>query len=353
MKNMYDFNYCVEIFMMTKQAEKRSVKTLKAYYNELNNLKKHLENNDISLNDINNINKIHMLKYFNYLTYEKRKWDNHEFNMKCSEQVGLSEASVNNARRNLNCFFNFLIKERLIKITPMENLKQQHMDKGQIFVLNKHQVEELLKTPNKHTFSGFRDYVIILIMLDNGIRINELFNIKLGDVDFENKTIKINSDISKNNKQRYVPISDLTIKNIKLLSEYCRLQFTDYLILNQYGEKLTNGTLNKNLTKYGKMCGINNTRVSPHTLRHTFATNYLLNGGDVFSLKSILGHSCNDMVERYVHFNEQYINHIHNKCTPLNNFSFNGFSSSEKRNKNLYDNSKKKIMFNLKDVTNL
>ncbi|EKS4345183.1 tyrosine-type recombinase/integrase [Clostridium botulinum] len=337
---MRSFNSCKEEFLLVKRSERRSIKTIKCYNYDLDRFKRYLLSKKIDISDINKINKFHIISYLNYLTYDKKKWDDHKFNSNSSNQVGLSNTSVNNIRRNLKVFFKYLYKEEIIEKDPIENISSQKEDRDKIEIFSKEQVEELLDSPNKHTFTGFRDFLMMLIMLDNGIRINELCNVKIRDIDFQRKIIKINDKIAKNKKQRFIPISDIATNHIKTLIKYCRLESSDYLILNQYGEQLTTGCFAKNLKKYGQICNIYNVRVSPHTLRHTFATNYLLNGGDVFSLQSILGHSSIDMVKRYIHYTEGFLNKVQNKCTPLTNIYYSDNSSSEKK-------SKKRIMFNM------
>lgn len=316
---MVSFDDCVNEFLMVKRSERRAVKTIKAYNNDLERFKRYLISQKINIEDIDTINKYILMSFINFLSYDKKKWDDHKFNSTASEQIGLSKSSVNNITRNLKVFFNYLCNEKIIKKNPLDNISYQKEDRNKFEVFSNIQTEKLLNTPNQHTFMGFRDYVMMLIMLDNGIRINELCNIKINDIDFDMRTMKIRDVVAKTCKQRFVPISIKAVKYIKELIGHCRLNETDYLILNQFGEQLNSDSFSKNLRRYGRLCNINNVRVSPHTLRHTFATNYLLNGGDVFSLQNILGHSSIDMVKRYVHYNENYINQIQNKCTPLNN----------------------------------
>lgn len=343
---IYSFDFCLDRFISRKMTEKRSVKTIKVYSEDIDRFKRYCNSINIELDNILNINNDIVESYIKFMTYDKRKWDNHPFNKDRSTQIGLSPTSINNIRRNLNVFFTFLRSEGIINISPIQNIKSQPVDKNKFEVFTKEQVEYLLEIPNKHTFTGFRDYTIMLIMLDNGIRINELCNIKVKDINFKNQTIKINDDIAKTNKIRYIPISNKTIKHIKSLIDYCRTTEDDYLLLSIDGEQMTNNAFSKNLIKYGKKCGICGVRCSPHTFRHTFATQYLINGGDVFSLQAILGHYSLEMVSKYVHYNNIFIKNTLNKYTPVTNFKHNKKSSTEISIKKSFREPKKAVMFN-------
>ncbi|WP_405169344.1 tyrosine-type recombinase/integrase [Paenibacillus sp. FSL H3-0286] len=306
----------IEMFVRHKKIERRSPKTIKTYYDDLIRFQNYLNENNIETSDIKNLDKNIVLHYFEYLTFKKKKWTGHPTNI--SNECGLKAKTINNVRRNLGVFFNYLLAEECIEKFPLVNIKPQPEDIEEFEVFTTDQLMALLSEPNKHTFSGFRDYTIMLIMSDNGIRTNELFNVRVKDVDLQNKHIIVQSGIAKGNKKRYLPISDIAANCIKELIHYCRLNEEDYLILNQFGGKYSSNTFAKNVKKYGELSGIKNVRVSPHTIRHTFATQYLLNGGDTISLQLILGHNSQDMTARYVHYNKMILASILNRNSLLN-----------------------------------
>jgi integrase/recombinase XerD len=168
------------------------------------------------------------------------------------------------------------------------------------------------------TYTGFRTKVVAFVLLDTLVRVCELVDIKRRNVDFKTMMIQLEAADTKSRKARMVPISNRTAK---LLSEY--MQETDdfgneYVFLTYEGEQISDATLRDNLRVVGQVAKIKEKRVSPHTLRHTGALFYILNGGDPFSLQKILGHSHMNMVRRYVQMTNMDVQNQHSAYSPLN-----------------------------------
>jgi len=153
-------------------------------------------------------------------------------------------------------------------------------------------------------------------MLDTGLRVSEVSSSELGEVNLDKSCLKV---LGKGNKERLVPIGD-----------YCRMMITDYiengrpkptnrnvdnLFLTDDGGPLSSNAIKLLFSRIKKLSGV--TRLHPHLLRHTFATSYLLNGGDVFTLKAILGHSSLEMVNHYLHFTSAQLAIQHHKFSPM------------------------------------
>ena len=188
-------------------------------------------------------------------------------------------------------------------------------DKPIIETFTKSQIKKLLSVINKEIFVGFRDYVIILLILETGIRISELTSLRVGDVLFEEGVIRISK--GKGSKGRLVPFEE---KLRKLLKKYLSERgevYHPYLFINRDEGTLKKKTIQERLQSYGKEAGIIGVRCSPHTLRHTMAKFYILSGGDIFSLQKILGHSSMDMVRIYVELFGNEIKEQHSKHSPL------------------------------------
>ncbi len=225
----------------------------------------------------------------------------------------VADATVASRVRSLRVFFNFLTREKIIANNPTDNLDKIKVDDTGLFVLSNRQVKRLLKQPDRSQFAGFRDYVIMCTMLDTGIRISELLSLFI-------KNFVVNYllvEKAKNRKQRILPMG----KQLQeLMQKYLKVRKgkpNEFLFCNVMDEQLAARTLQGRMTNYGKQAKITGVRVSPHTLRHTFATQYLLNGGDMVSLQEILGHSSLEMVRKYVNYLQGDIQIQHKKFSPL------------------------------------
>jgi integrase/recombinase XerD len=156
------------------------------------------------------------------------------------------------------------------------------------------------------------------VLLDTMVRVCELVDIKRQNIDFKTMSIRLEAADTKTRVGRVVPISARTAK---LLSEYLHETEecgNEYVFLSYEGEKIGESTVRDNLRVYGQVAKITNKRVSPHTIRHTGALFYILNGGDPFSLQRILGHSHMNMVRRYVQMTNMDVQNQHSAHSPLN-----------------------------------
>ncbi len=166
-----------------------------------------------------------------------------------------------------------------------------------------------------------RNTVILLLLVDCGLRISELVGIDLDDINLEEGIIKIRK--AKGSKERYVPVGNVAQR---FLWKYINTSRTrpiaphiTSLLLNDKGLPLTGNGVQQILQRYGKKAGIIGTRCSPHTCRHTFAKNYLMNGGDIFSLQKILGHSNPASVRIYLNLFATDIKKQHRQFSPVDN----------------------------------
>lgn len=161
------------------------------------------------------------------------------------------------------------------------------------------EVKRLIEKPkiNKGcSFAELRNWALVCYFLATGNRLSTVCNIKISDVDFQSEEILIRK--TKNKKQQIIPMS-AELKNV--LQEYMRYRKgepDDFLFCNSYGEKLNKDSISTCIAKYNHSRGV--TKTSIHLFRHTFAKNWILNGGDIFRLQKILGHSTLDMVKNYV-----------------------------------------------------
>lgn len=214
-------------------------------------------------------------------------------------KTGKKINTINGRIKTFRVFFRVLHEKRYIPNNPAENIRTIKGAKPEIMPFTQEQVKVLLAAPDKNTFTGLRDTMIMLILLDTGIRLEELVNVKLGDLDLKKSSIFIRK--GKGQKSRTVYFGAETRK---LVSKY--LSFTGIedeesnLILNQDGQSLRPRTIQERISDYAKAANITGVRCSPHTFRHTFAKMFLMSDGDPYVLRDLLGHSCMSTVIIYL-----------------------------------------------------
>ncbi|MFH2202798.1 MAG: tyrosine-type recombinase/integrase, partial [Elusimicrobiota bacterium] len=211
---------------------------------------------------------------------------------------GLSSITIDRTYGGLRCFFRYLSQERIIPQNPITLVEKPKKSKPLIKPLNLDQVRLLLAQPRTKTFVGFRNWVMMLTLLDTGLRLSEILSLRRDRIDWQGSRFLVQG---KGDKERTVPFG-VAVK--KALWEYAQwrgeVAGQDIFFLDQFGGKICTRHVQITIKRYGKTAGIEGVRVSPHTLRHTFATQYIRNGGDPFSLQAILGHSTLEMVRNYV-----------------------------------------------------
>lgn len=187
-------------------------------------------------------------------------------------------------------FYLFLKRENIIDFTVPEfdrPKKMKHLPK----TISVEEVEDLLAAPDLNKDEGFRDRTMLEVMYSSGLRVSELLSLKIKQINLEKGVIDI---IGKGNKQRKVPIGEYALEFVNKYIDEHRIhnpgKRTGYLFLNRYGEPLSRQYFFKQIKKYAKEANIEED-ISPHTLRHCFATHMLENGAELRALQEMLGHS--------------------------------------------------------------
>jgi integrase/recombinase XerD len=231
---------------------------------------------------------------------------------------GLKPMTVNLRVRTLRAFMRFCYGENYINSPIHESIKPIKAPEDTIQALTPSEMKVLLSVIDESYYSGYRDKIMIYALLDTMVRISELLAIKRENIDLKSGFIQLVAEGTKTRKARIVPLSAQTIK---FLAEYIKETSdfnSEYLFLTNDGRQLSANTFRRNMQEYGEKAMIKNKRVSPHTLRHTGALFYIMNGGDPFSLQKILGHSDMSMVRKYIQMTESDVKRQHNTFSPLN-----------------------------------
>ena len=214
---------------------------------------------------------------------------------------GKSSATITRRIATIKNFFLFLESENLKSDLLNTEISLPNKEKKLPEVLSEEEVIELLKTPDKHTDLGKRDYALLEVLYSCGLRVSEAEKLQLNQINTQEKIIKV---VGKGKKERIIPIRDEALNAIKdyiynVRSEK-RIVDKNYVFLNRSGKKLTRQVIYSLVVKYAKYAGIEK-RIHPHTLRHSFATHLLDNGADLRVVQELLGHTNIGTTQLYTH----------------------------------------------------
>lgn len=249
--------------------------------------------------DLINIDNITVREYLDYL-YSKN----------------LKRNTISRKLSSLRSFYNYLLNEGIIKINYFKEISKIKKDGSLPKYIKDNDLEKLFNSFDKEKTLDQRNLLILEMLYATGIRVGELVNIKLNDIDFYNKSIKI---LGKGRKERIVfygsfceDILDLYLNNGRrdLLKGN-----NDYLFLNKNGTKLSSRYIGKMIDNSIRKCEVDY-HISPHTLRHTFATDMLNAGADLMSVKELLGHSSINTTSIYTHITNEQIKKVYELAHP-------------------------------------
>ncbi|EEM57167.1 MULTISPECIES: tyrosine-type recombinase/integrase [Bacillus] len=235
----------------------------------------------------------------------------------------LAPATINIRISALKSVFKRLHEQGYIKSNPAVDFVKLRTDEAPIFTLNNNQIKRLFRVVDKTTYAGYRDYCAMLLMLHCGLRVNEVNQLEANDLDFDNLTIMLSGAKNKNRKTRAVPMTKKIAEELRMLIDESREYFegTTNVFLTQDGNSIDNDLLRKRMYRYGQLAGLSKEcRPSPHSLRHTFATNFLRNGGSVNALMRIMGHADITTTMRYVRLNDEAVKEQYEKVAAKNDY---------------------------------
>jgi integrase/recombinase XerD len=219
---------------------------------------------------------------------------------------------------SLRKFYRFLLETEQITIDPMQQVdspkKQQHLPQ----VLSQAEVKRLLAVPDTTTALGIRDRTILEVLYATGLRVSELTHLKLAELHL---SLGLIQTLGKGDKERLIPIGDVAIEWIKRYLETSRPTFLKagqsepILFLNHYGRPFTRQGIWKNLKQMVRAAGIEKD-ITPHTLRHSFATHLLENGADLRVVQELLGHADISTTQIYTHVSQKHLREVYDRYHP-------------------------------------
>lgn len=271
--------------------------TIASYQEDLHNYKDYL-----TLKRINyqTINKDQIREYLKYL--DKKKY---------------AKTTISRNLSTLRHFYSYLVVKKEVPLNPFKLVKNPKKDKKLPNFLQPNELQKIFDSIDTKTPLGLRNRLIIELLYATGIRVSELTNLKLKNIDYQNKEIRI---IGKGNKERIVFYGEYAAYYLNLYLKESRNKLlknkdSEYLLINNIGTNLTSRGVEDIIKKVVNEAALKH-NISPHVLRHTFATDLLNNGADLKSVQELLGHSSLSTTQIYTHITNERIRSIYLKTFP-------------------------------------
>ncbi|MDB9899147.1 site-specific tyrosine recombinase XerD [Gammaproteobacteria bacterium] len=216
---------------------------------------------------------------------------------------GLKSSSVNRKISTIKSFFIFLLKKKHILLSPVEDIDMVRQEKYLPVSMSETEVELLLKSPSLDSFIGRRDRAMIEMLYATGMRISELINLKITDVDCNRLVAKV---MGKGSKERLIPYGEIAADHLNMYLQDRKDINSNDIFLSNRGKKITRGAFWNRIKLYLRKENLKES-ISPHTLRHAFATHLLNRGADLRSVQILLGHSDLSTTQIYTHIAKKKI----------------------------------------------
>lgn len=231
----------------------------------------------------------------------------------------VSDVTINNYLRNMSVFFNWCVEEELILRSPIRKGDYMKVERRTLEFVSDEDFHKLLRNLDTSKFSEYRDSVVIQLLLDTGMRIGECLLIQVSDLNLPKRCICLPAENTKGKKGRHVFFSDKMATRLQRWIKYKdRYRDSDFLFCTNKGNFLEVNNFEKNVRKYAKRVGLKD--IHPHVFRNNFAKRFLMNGGDIYTLSKILGHSSVTVTEQaYLDLSRDDLAEMYKKHSPLKN----------------------------------
>lgn len=227
-----------------------------------------------------------------------------------------SPARYNKPYQYITAWFNWMVKQKYLPQNPISaNELKKRRDDGNIKPATVEDLKRFMGGLDKQSYTDMRTYTILLVMLDCGIRTKELLGLKESNFNTNEGTLQVSKVVAKTRRERLLYLSPQTVKAITAFIHVKPREWNNWLFPNYEGNQLTTTYLDKDFAKASNACGI---KITPYQLRHSFATLYLKNGGDLFTLQKQMGHSDLRMTKRYTEIDDDFLQIQHTTFSPVN-----------------------------------
>lgn len=272
--------------------------TLESYGRDLRQFQAYLQDSKIDF--MKDLNRTTILTYLSNL-----------------QTKGKAVSTISRNLAAIKSFYQYLVRERYLEKDPAAHLESPKLEKKLPKVLSVHEVEELLRQPNSLLPAGLRDKAMLELLYATGIRVSELISLNISDVNLDMGYIKC---YGKGSKERIVPLGSIAAKCVqdylgKGRPKLVRTYEEAALFINHHGNRLTRQGFWKIIKKYAHEANIVK-EITPHTLRHSFATHLLENGADLRSVQEMLGHADISTTQIYTHVTRNHLKEVYDKTHP-------------------------------------
>lgn len=272
----------------------------------------------LSLNTVESY-KNDLKDFFGFIKKNIREIEKNDIQRFLLRERELGHKATTTARKlvSIKNLYKFLIIEKVVNIDPTETIEPPKVIKSLPSFLTEEEVESLLNSIDLSTPIGLRDKAILEVLYATGMRVSELAALKKKNLNMKGGFIVVKG---KGSKERIVPFGEVALKYLKLYLEEGRPKILknkecDELFVTSRGKGMTRQNIFLMIEKYAKRCGIEK-RLSPHTLRHSFATHLLKNGADLRAIQILLGHSDISTTQIYTHIEQERLKKIYKKFHP-------------------------------------
>ena len=276
--------------------KKLSKNTFESYQRDIIQYKEYIDSNKIEYKSVENEN---IVNYLNSL-----------------QDLGKKPSTISRHLASIRLFYQYLLKNKIIKEDPTKGIQSPKIEKKAPSILSSQEVSLLLEQPNGEDLKSIRDKAMLEIAYATGMRVTEIISLNVDDVDIDALSV-----ICKNgNKQRIIPLGKLSIKALQEYIETARpnlikVEDEKALFVNINGKRLTRQGFWKIIKYYKEQAHIT-TEITPHVLRHSFATHLLQNGADLKAIQTMLGHSDISSTQVYMQFQDESLKNVYRKAHP-------------------------------------
>jgi integrase/recombinase XerD len=296
------------------EAANRSPKTISWYMEILRRFFDFLDGNGLT-KPIGDIGRDEVRTYIRYLQ-SVRKWPNSPYIR--PDKGNLSPYSILGHVRAIKAFWGWLFREEYVLSNPLARLPLPSVPRSLVRTLSVDQFRRLLAIVDRHTPVGAKYYCILLFLLDTGVRISELVNIRMADIDLVNCICRV---VGKGRRERLVPFHTRTRKELQRYVNVSRPKLCSYnaryLFPSSDGDHISVNSVQQFIRRIAIRAGLRGIKCSPHIFRHSFSTTFIAKGGTDFALMDILGHTSLQPTQKYIHLQPRDLQRQHARFTPL------------------------------------
>ncbi len=259
-----------------------SDRTRRAYIYDLNRFQEYLARVHGRVERPDRINTDAIREYLNYLQLD----------------LGYKSSTLARVISSIRGFFDFCVDRGAIEVSPAARIHTPKQPRKLPIYLVQHELASLLQAPPEDSPMGLRDRAILTMLAFTGMRLSELTGVNLNDFDLVDRTVRV---LGKGNKERIIPLNEIVIKGLNNWLSVRWLSDSKALFLNRFGKRLSGRSVENIVRKWALESGVFKDGISPHKLRHTFATLLHANDVDLIEIKSLMGHANISSTQVYTH----------------------------------------------------